>query len=171
MLRSNKRRLSKIGRYRIRMIQKSNIPERALKYSHKESILSFTQKSRTYTAVNKNKKQVLGFWVDDNLITSLKTKKCDCAIIIENNLCYLIELKGESIEEACEQLNVTLEYFKSKYQMQKFVCRIVISRFNTHKVRNEKYISLAKKLRILQKQFGLQEKTLWIKENKLQESV
>lgn len=153
------------------MIQKSDIPEIALKYSQNESNLSFTQKSRTYTAFNKNKKQVLGFWIDGRLITSLETKKCDCAIIVENDLCYLIELKGESIDDACEQLDVTLEYFKAKYQMQKFVCRIVISRFNTHKVRDEKYILLEKKLRIIQKQFGFQEKPLWIKENKLQENI
>lgn len=71
------------------MIQKSDIPEIALKYSQNESILSFTQKSRTYTAFNSNKKQVLGFWVDGSLITSVETKKCDCAIIVENSLCYL----------------------------------------------------------------------------------
>ena len=148
------------------MIQKSDIPARALKYSHCENIISFTQKTRTYTAHNKENKQILGFWVDGGLVTSTDTRKCDCALVVENDLCYLIELKGTSVDEACEQLRITLEYFKETYQMQKFVGRIVVSRFNSHKIQSEKYRLLERKLKMIQKSYALTKKALDISEGK-----
>lgn len=153
------------------MIQKSDIPATALKYSHNESKISFSENKRTYTADNISKKQILGFHVDGGLIVSKQTRKCDYALVVEEDLCYLIELKGQDIEKACDQLSTTIEYFSENYKMQKFVGRIVVSRFNTHKVRSEKYTSLERKLRMIQKLFLLSQESLVIKENKMTEKI
>ena len=153
------------------MIQKSDIPATALKYSHNESKISFSENKRTYTADNISKKKILGFHVDGGLIVSKQIRKCDYALVVEEDLCYLIELKGQGIEEACEQLSVTIEYFSENYKMQKFVGRIVVSRYNTHKVHSEKYIVLERKLRMIQKKFLLKQKPLWITENKMEDRI
>ena len=153
------------------MIQKTDIPADALKYSQGERKISFSENKRTYTADNDNKKQILGFHVDGGLIKSTQTRKCDYALVVESDLCYLIELKGASIEEACEQISKTIDYFFESYQMQKFVGRIVISRYNSHKIHSEKYIALKRKLRMIQKSCGIEKEMLIIKENKLSEKI
>lgn len=153
------------------MIQKTDIPENAIKYSRTESKISFSENNRTYFADNSCKKRILGFHIDGGLIESTQTRKCDYALVVENDLCYLIELKGASIEEACEQLSATIEYFSNQYQMKKFVGRIVVSRFNTHKLRSEKYSVLERKLRFLQKQFSINQNHLIIMERKLSDKI
>lgn len=153
------------------MIQKSDIPETALKYSQRESTISFSQNKRTYVAKNSNKKQVLGFWVDGGLITTTESKKCDSALVVENDLCYLIELKGASIDIACEQLSSTIENFSKNYDMQKFVCRVVVSHYNTIKANSEKCIALKRKLREIKKKYGIRQKDWDAQEKKLEEII
>lgn len=109
--------------------------------------------------------------MDGGLIKSSEIRKCDFVLILENNLCYLIELKGVNLDEACEQISKTMEYFIDKYSMKNFLGRIVISRYNTHKLRNEKYIALNKKLRQLQKSNMITSELLIIKEKKLSEYI
>ncbi|MBQ7158993.1 MAG: hypothetical protein IJS09_06195 [Treponema sp.] len=153
------------------MIQKKDIPESKLKYSQTESKISFTENNRTYYADNSNKKRILGFRVDGGLIKSTQTRKCDYALIVENDLCYLIELKGQGIDDACEQLNKTIKIFSDEYDVNKIVCRIVVSRYNTHKLKSEKHIALERKLRIIQKKFDIKQKSLDIKEKILREII
>lgn len=153
------------------MIQKSDIPENAIKYSQNESKISFSENGRIYAADNSTKKCVLGFKVDGGLITSQKTKKCDYSLVVNNDLCYLIELKGQDVGTACKQLLITMEYFLLNYEIQKFVGRIVISHYNTHKLNDENYRSLQRKLRFITKQFGITQNSLIIKENKLKEKI
>lgn len=137
------------------MISKEDVPSIALKYSNKESRLSFTQKGKTYVLENKQKEDILGFWVDGKLILSTeKTRKCDCAVVVKQEDCYLIELKGKDIDEACEQLSCTMKYFK-KYNMYKFLCRIVVSKINTHKTHDEKFISFDKEIRTMCKKYKM----------------
>ena len=153
------------------MIQKSDILTSALRYSQTESKISFSENNRTYTAENSEKKHILGFRVDGGLIASDKTRKCDFALIVESDLCYLIELKGASIDDACEQLNATLSFFEDKFQMHKFVGRVVVSRFNTHKLQSEKYRILERKLRMIQKKHKIEQEHLRINVNKMHDKV
>lgn len=153
------------------MIQKSDIPASALKYSQREKIIAFSENNRVYTAENDTKKQVLGFRVDGGLITATDIRKCDFSLVVESDVCYLIELKGAGIEEACEQLSKTIDYFSTNYQMQKFVGRIVISRYNSHKIHSEKYVALERKLRLIQKKYGIGKAPLMIKAKLLSEKI
>lgn len=153
------------------MIQKSDILTSALRYSQTESKISFSENNRTYVAENSAKKHILGFRVDGGLITSSITRKCDFALIVESDLCYLIELKGSGLDDACEQLDATLSYFEDKFQMHKFVGRVVVSRFNTHKIQGEKYKILERKLRTLQKSFNIEQKHLIISVSKMHDKI
>lgn len=153
------------------MIQKNDIPKKAIKYSQAESKISFSENGRTYIADNISKKSILGFHVDGGLIVSSETKKCDYAFILENDICYLIELKGHGISEACNQISETIEYFTKNFKMKKFVGRIVISHFNTHKVNDENFRNLQRKLRTIKKNFNIAQNELLIKENKLYERI
>lgn len=135
------------------MIQKDDIPQNVIKYSHTENKIVFSEKGKTYIAENIFKKNVLGFRVDNGLIISAEIRKCDYAFIVDNDLCYLVELKGHGINEACKQISKTIEYFASKFKMQKFVGRIVVSHFNTQKTNDENYRKTTKDLKNYKKDF------------------
>lgn len=153
------------------MIQKTDIPQNAIKYSRTENKIAFSEKRKNYIAENVSKKNILGFRVDNGLITSSDIRKCDYAFIVDSDLCYLVELKGHGINEACKQISKTIEYFTDNFQMQKFVGRIVISHFNTQKINDENYRKLQRTLKLIKKNFNIKQDELLIKENKLLEKI
>jgi len=54
--------------------------------------------------------------------------RCDYALIVDNSILYLIELKGRNLKHACEQLLATFSCFKTNYPMEKYNCRAVVSK-------------------------------------------
>jgi len=143
-----------------------------IKYSNKEPTLTFKENNREYIAKNDSRKDVLGFKIDNGLLTGNTEKKCDVAIVVACEICYLIELKGHDIKTACEQIDKTLEFFKTAYGMEKFVGRIVCSGTKTHDITCRQYKELSRKLNKIKNELKLEiDKPLYKKTNRLEEKI
>lgn len=150
------------------------IDSNCIKYSKNEEHIVFAEESKKYTAQNEKRKKVLGFKVDDGYIKENQAgdKKCDYALIVNDEICYLIELKGTDISSACEQLLKTIEAMLKKHNdMDRFLCRSIHSRINTHKIENENAKELRKKLKKINKEFYNPKKSYIFKESKWEETI
>jgi len=146
--------------------------DRCIQYSNKEPTLTFKENNREYIAKNDSRKDVLGFKIDNGLLTGNTEKKCDAAIIVEYDICYLIELKGHDIKTACDQIDATLDFFKAEYKIKKFVGRIVCSEIRTHNLRCKQYKELSKKLNKIKKELKFTiDKPLYQASNCLKEKI
>lgn len=88
-----------------------NCGKNCILFSDKRSMVSCTEKGKTYTLNQNNLNfQVSCFHIDGGVIDSLKCNKCDFAFFIKDefNRAIFIELKGGDIRHALEQLNETL---------------------------------------------------------------
>lgn len=152
----------------------SKIDVKCIKYSKNEEHIVFSEEGKKYTAQNERQKKVLGFKVDGGYIKENQPgkKKCDYALIVNDEICYLIELKGTDISSACEQLLKTIESMLKKHNdMDKFLCRSIHSRINTHKIENENAKELRKKLKKINKEFYNPGKSYIFKESKWEEVI
>ena len=112
------------------MITKSILPSECIKYQNKEKKLVFAENGRTYSGLNPCAKEILGFKVDKGLIND-ENQRCDYSLIVQNDVCFLIELKGCDVAHAAEQIMFTQNNFESNYGIKKFVARIVCSKAKT----------------------------------------
>lgn len=97
------------------------------------------RQSRVHRAINPQQKYDLRHYkLDGNLI---KYQTCCDFLLLNDSLkkAYFIELKGENIDEAVEQLESTA--LKLRSELKDYIClyRIVSSRVPTHKVHSTKY--------------------------------
>ena len=122
-----------------------------IKYQNREKKLVFEQHNKKYCGLNNAQKEVLGIRVDGGLIEGAKTSKCDAAMFVDNDICYLIELKGSDLVTACNQISETLALFNESYKVEKCVGRIVCSKINTHEVYHDDYKTLRRTLKIIKK--------------------
>lgn len=122
-----------------------------IKYQNREKELVFEQKKKKYCGFNNTQKEVLGIHVDGGLIKGAKTSKCDAAIFVNKDICYLIELKGSDLVTACNQISETLDFFNKNYKVEKIVGRIVCSKINTHEVYHDDYKTLSRTLKKIKK--------------------
>ena len=122
-----------------------------IKYQNREKKLVFEQHNKKYCGLNNALKEVLGIQVDDGLIKGTRTSKCDAAIFVDNDICYLIELKGSDLVTACNQISETLALFNESYKVEKCVGRIVCSKINTHEVYHDDYKTLSRTLKTIKK--------------------
>lgn len=120
------------------MITKDILPLRCIKYQHAERKLMFSENDRIYTAENSECKEILGFQVDKGLIDD-ENERCDYSLIVQNDVCFLIELKGCNIAHAAEQILATQNIFQKKYGLTKFVARIVASKSKTAELNAHAY--------------------------------
>ena len=116
------------------------------KYDGKVPAAVFSEKGKKYTAKNNGGKEILGFQVDGGLYRGADSKKCDYCLVVQSSKFYLIELKGTDLSKACRQLLATVELFKEQYSVKDFMCRVILSKVNTHKVNNEVQRKLERKL-------------------------
>lgn len=95
--------------------------------------------SREHRAKNPEQKYDLRHYKLDGEIF-VQEKCCDFLLLNDTlEKAYFIELKGENIEEAVEQLEESALKLKSELRGYEFLYRIVSSKVVTHKVRNTKY--------------------------------
>ena len=97
------------------------------------------KQSRVHRAINPEQKYDLRHYrLDGDLI---KYEKCCDFLLLNDSLqkAYFIELKGENIDEAVEQLEAAA--LKLRSELKDYLClyRIVSSRVPTHKVHSMKY--------------------------------
>lgn len=86
--------------------------------------------SSEYRVLNPKQKKTCKISIDDVLIKTKQTRKCDYGLWVDNNRMILIELKGTHVDIALEQLFYTHLYFAKHYAKENFrySFRIVSSR-------------------------------------------
>lgn len=97
--------------------------------TRKEAV--FKEKGKEYIAKNIDGKLLAGFQVDDGIIKSKEMRKCDKAILVNDERLYFIELKGADIDTACEQLLSTYEFFLKYFKQYEYYFRVVLSKANS----------------------------------------
>lgn len=104
-----------------------------------------------WKGLNSKKKRVVKYRVDGGIITSNVEHKCDCAVYVEGDIVYLIELKGANYNHALEQINATIDklIFAPKIETTSVNGRIVLTKGRVPGIRYSKESLLAKKLKKL----------------------
>ena len=120
------------------MITSKTLPQDCIKYQNCEIDIKFSENKREYNAQNQDKKSILGFKVDKGLIND-ENERCDYSLIIQNEICFLIELKGCDVSHAAEQIMKTQNVFSKKYGITKFAARIVCSKAKTAELNSYAY--------------------------------
>lgn len=152
------------------MITASNLPSECIKYQNKEKKIVFTEKGRYYYGENPNAKEILGFKVDKGLIND-DNDRCDFSLIVQNDVCFLIELKGREVSHAAEQILFTRDVFEKKYGINKFVARIVCSKAKTAELNTNVYKKMDRLMKSLNVRFGINYKPVDIKTDRLTETI
>ena len=93
-------------------------------------VLREPRESREYRMENKNQKELVVYKIDGRLISSNDVLKCDYGIYTEDDVLYLIELKGTDYIHALEQLLSTISILleKSRIKVAGLHARIVLSK-------------------------------------------
>ena len=108
------------------------------------------EQGKTFRIVNKSKKAVCRVRIDDCLIKSKDTKKCDFLFkICESERYLLVELKGSNVEDGFAQLVSTFLYLKGELGIEPkhfegFIVSTRIPRAANQKTRALKEQSLSK---------------------------
>ena len=145
-------------------------PSESIKYKNRESDIKFTENKRLYNVLNPERKEILGIKVDNGLICD-KSIRCDYSLIVENDICFLIELKGADVSYASEQIMNTRMLFLKKYGVEKFVARIICSKVKTAELHSHAYKKLALEMKKLNKQFNISYTPIIQKTDKLVETI
>lgn len=96
--------------------------------------------SREHRATNPGREYELRHYKLDGDLVKNETC-CDFLLVNDSSRkAYFIELKGENIDDAVDQLEAGTKRFASELNGYMFLYRIVCSRALTHKVRNPKYL-------------------------------
>jgi len=144
------------------MIDISGLQRNCLRSNDDRKVISMKEGKVRYIAHNPHRKHLSHFRVDGCLIR--EGRKCDEMIVDANDdVCYLIELKGTDLKSAIEQINASLDHFSIKFGNIKFKGRIVVTR-NSPAIRDNK----EKKLRDRLAKFR---GDLIVKNNELEETI
>lgn len=152
------------------MITTKNIPSECTEYRNREKTLMFSEKGRSYCGLNPNLKEILGFKVDKGLIND-ENGRCDYSLIVQNDVCFLIELKGCDVSYAAKQIMSTREVFEKKYGVKKFVARIVCSKAKTAELNSNTFKKMDRFMKTLNKNYGIKYEPVTIKTTKLTETI
>lgn len=68
------------------------------------------EKGKKWTGNNVCRKTGFIFQIDEGLIKTVESKKCDKGLFLDTKEVYLVELKGVDFNTACKQLKVTLDF-------------------------------------------------------------
>lgn len=78
-----------------------------------------SEQGKEFRIVNKSKKAICRVRIDNCLIKSRSTKKCDFLFKVCASKRYLlVELKGSNVEDGFAQLVSTFDYLKSKLEVE-----------------------------------------------------
>ena len=110
------------------------------------SIAKFEEKGMVYKGKNPKKKRVLRYQVDGKMI-SKGTKKCDFAMgLPDQEIIYLIELKGCDLKKAATQIYETMRQLKRPLGEAKIHGRAVCSRIQKPDLRSTHVVRLEREL-------------------------
>jgi len=112
----------------------------------RRSIAQFNENGMIYKGINNTKKKVLRYQVDGAMISN-GVKKCDNALgLPEQNIMYLIELKGSDLKKAAEQILETIVELSDKLDGMIVHGRVVCSRIPKPDIRSSQIIRLEREL-------------------------
>lgn len=115
-----------------------------------KNIFVLEEKGKKYIAKNTNKKSCLELQIDGGIIADREINKCDKGLIVlDDNKCILVELKGCDVSKACLQLHSTLDIFKNnllKEYNYDYYCRAVVTSMPSPQNYPTSYKILLKKL-------------------------
>ena len=111
-----------------------NIPfqnNRYVKGPENKKVFVLREKGKEYKAINPQLKDCLELQIDKGIIKSVQEHKCDKGLIVLNdNKCILVELKGCDVSTACVQLDATYEKFSKSLLVEhkyEYFCRAVVT--------------------------------------------
>jgi len=109
--------------------------------------VSASENDRKYIIVNKSKKEVVKYKIDGGLINDEEEIKCDYGFYTEDDVLFLVELKGGNYSHAINQIINTIQLLikNPKIKISKINARIVASRVSKPEMRS----SSEKKLKII----------------------
>ncbi|MBO7438541.1 MAG: hypothetical protein J6U21_02575 [Bacteroidales bacterium] len=100
--------------------------------------VSAEENKRKYSIENKSKKEVVKYKIDGGLLTDVDGKKCDFGFYTEDDVLFLVELKGSDYCQAIEQIINTIEKLVKapKIKITKINARVVLSRVRPPELRS-----------------------------------
>lgn len=152
------------------MITTKNIPSEYIKYRNREKTLMFSEKGRSYYGLNPDPKEILGFKVDKGLIND-ENGRCDYSLIVQSDVCFLIELKGCDVSHAAKQIMSTREIFEKNYGVRKFVARIVCSKAKTAELNSNTFKRMDRLMKMLKKKYEIRYEPVYVKTTELTETI
>lgn len=86
-----------------------------------------------YILRNDSEKDLVIYRIDGGIITSKETKKCDYGVYTEQDVLYLIELKGADYSQALDQITSTIDTLLKKpaISVKQLNVRVVLSKYRT----------------------------------------
>lgn len=96
-----------------------------------KNLFVLKENGKEYRAINDNNKSCVELQIDKGIIDNEEINKCDKGLIVlDDDKCILVELKGCDVSKACIQLNSTLDIFKKKLlkvNNYDYYCRAVVT--------------------------------------------
>ncbi len=98
---------------------------------------------------NDSEKEIVVYKIDGGILTSNEIKKCDYGVYTEQDVLYLIELKGSDYRHALDQIMSTIDTLlkKNSISVRQLNARIVLSKCRIPNI----LVTQEKKLNILLK--------------------
>ncbi len=97
-----------------------------IEFPDNRKIFVLEEKNKKWIGKNLDRKLGVTFQIDNNLMRSVESKKCDKGLFLETKEVYLVELKGVDFNTACKQLTVTLDFFMNNLGKEyTYFCRVV----------------------------------------------
>ena len=97
--------------------------------------------------------------------------RCDYSLIVQNDVCFLIELKGCDVSYAAEQIMSTQEVFEKNYGVKKFVARIVCTKVKTAEFNSNTFKRMDRFMKMLKKKYEIKYELVDVKTTKLTETI
>lgn len=115
-------------------------------FTDRRTSISVEEKQKVYSARNKEKQKVCLIRIDACLIE--EGKKCDYLLLnCDSKVSYFIELKGNDMLHAVEQIDRSIDLLINKISEYAVNARIVLSRVYPPDLESNKYKKLKKKLK------------------------
>lgn len=101
--------------------------------TRRKVVLREKREKSKYILRNDSEKDLVIYRIDGGIITSKKTKKCDYGVYTEQDVLYLIELKGTDYSQALDQITSTIDTLLKKpaISVKQLNVRVVLSKYRT----------------------------------------
>lgn len=112
-----------------------------------QSVVRSGEKEKCHYVKNSSGSLIYQYHIDGDIICDINTKKCDYIVEVtkDKSIAFIIELKGSHLTEAFQQIESTINHFKSKLQNYDIRQRIISKKVTTHSINTSEYRNFKKK--------------------------